>query len=255
MIYVKSTHEIEKMKRAGIILANTHQKLRDVIVPGITMSEIDRIAEAFILSQGATPEQKGYQGYPYATCTSINDEICHGFPRDQELVDGDLVTVDMVVNLDGYLADSAWSYAVGNLSDDARRLMEVTKEALYRGIEVARVGNRVGDIGYAIQTYVESEGFSVVRDYVGHGIGTNMHEDPQVPHYGKPGRGIRLEEGMVLTIEPMVNAGQWQSKLDDNGWTARTVDKSLSCQYEHTLAITADGSVILTEQIDQTDDE
>ena len=144
---------------------------------------------------------------------------------------------------------------MGNLSDDARRLMEVTKEALYRGIEVARVGNRVGDIGYAIQTYVESEGFSVVRDYVGHGIGTNMHEDPQVPHYGKPGRGIRLEEGMVLTIEPMVNAGQWQSKLDDNGWTARTVDKSLSCQYEHTLAITADGPVILTEQIDQTDDE
>ncbi len=161
---------------------------------------------------------------------------------------GDIVTIDMVVNLDGWLADSAWSYGVGEISDEARKLLDVTKKALYIGIEKAVIGNRIGDISHAIQTYVESEGFSVVRDFVGHGIGRNMHEDPQVPHFGRPGRGPRLMEGMVLTIEPMVNVGEYHCTIDDNQWTARTIGGKLSAQYEHTLAITKDGPLILTDQ-------
>ncbi|NLY45554.1 MAG: type I methionyl aminopeptidase, partial [Tissierella sp.] len=173
---------------------------------------------------------------------------CHGFPREEKLKDGDIVTIDMVVNVDGWLADSAWSYPVGNISEEAKKLLDVTKEALYLGIEQSVVGNRLGDIGYAIQSYVESHGFSVVKDFVGHGIGRDMHEDPQVLHYGTPGRGQRLVEGMVMTIEPMVNMGKYNMTLDDNGWTARTADGSLSAQYEHTIAITKDGPMILTDQ-------
>ena len=154
----------------------------------------------------------------------------------------------MVVNVDGWLADSAWTYSVGNVSEEAKNLMDVTKKSLYLGIEKALIGNRIGDISHAIQEYVEGKGYSVVRDFVGHGIGRNMHEDPQVPHFGKPGRGVRLQEGMVLTIEPMINIGNYQSKIDDNNWTARTVDGSLSAQYEHTIAITKDGPLILTDQ-------
>ena len=194
--------------------------------------------------------QINYQGYPYATCTSVNDEICHGFPTDYKLQNHDIITVDTVVELDGFLADSAWSYQVGEPTELTKKLMDVTKEALYIGIEQAVVGNRLGDIGSAIQDFVESHGFSVVREFTGHGIGKEMHEDPMVLHYGKAGRGQRLIEGMVLTIEPMVNTGKWNSKLDSNGWTARTVDKGLSCQYEHTLAITKDSPRILTLQKD-----
>lgn len=248
MIYLKSKEEIEKMRRAGEIVAETHRRLREWVKPGVTTLELDRLVEEFQRSQGAIPAQKGYEGFPYTICASVDDEICHGFPTNKPLEDGQILTVDMVVLLDGYMADSAWSYAVGNVTDDAKKLMTVTKECLYLGIEQAQVGNRLGDIGHAIQTHAENHGFQVVRDFVGHGIGKNMHEDPKVLHYGAPHRGTRLQDGMVLTIEPMVNAGKWNSRLDDNGWTARTVDGSLSCQYEHTLAITADGPVILTEQ-------
>lgn len=248
MIILKTPEEIEKMKKAGEILANIHKEIAKMIRPGVSTEEIDQFVEKYLEERGATPEQKGYQGYAYATCASINDEICHGYPRKAPLENGDIVTVDMVVNLDGWLADSAWSYAVGEVSDEAQELLDVTKEALYIGIEQAVVGNRLGDIGHAIQTYVEEKGYSVVRDFVGHGIGKDMHEDPQVPHYGIPGRGQRLIEGMVLTIEPMINRGVYKMKMDDNGWTSRTVDGELSAQYEHTLAITKDGPFIITDQ-------
>ncbi|MGV3488238.1 MAG: type I methionyl aminopeptidase [Tuberibacillus sp.] len=246
MIKLKSMHEIEKMKEAGILLAQCHQEIEKLVKPGITTAEIDQFVEEFLAAHGATPEQKGYQGYQYATCASINDEICHGFPRKSPLKEGDIVTIDMVVNLNGWLADSAWSYAVGKVSETAQKLLDVTKESLYLGIKEAVPGNRIGDIGHAIQTYAEGKGFSVVRDFVGHGIGQSMHEDPQIPHYGLQGKGLRLKEGMVITIEPMLNVGDWRSKVDPNGWTARTVDGSLSAQYEHTLAITKDGPLILT---------
>ncbi|EIA19732.1 type I methionyl aminopeptidase [Listeria fleischmannii] len=248
MITLKSRREIDEMKRAGEILIATHQEIAKMIKPGITTWDIEVFTEKFLKSQGATPEQKGFEGYEFATCASINDEICHGFPRKTALKEGDIVTVDMVVNYRGALADSAWTYAVGEVSEEVKHLMDVTRKALYLGIEQAKVGNRIGDIGHAIQTYVEGENLSVVRDFIGHGVGPTLHEKPEVPHYGEPGKGPRLKEGMVITIEPMVNIGDWRAKMDDNGWTARTVDGSLSAQYEHTIAITKDGPEILTYQ-------
>lgn len=248
MIIIKTKEQIAKMQAAGDILAACHREIAKMIRPGVTSETIDRFAEKFMREHGATPEQKGYNGYPYATCASINDVICHGFPKPVELKDGDIVTIDMVVNLDGWLADSAWTYAVGQISPEADHLMRVTKESMYKGIEQSVIGNRLGDIANAIQTYAEAEGLSVVREFIGHGIGQKMHEEPQVLHYGPAGRGTRLKEGMVFTIEPMLNIGDWRSKLDSDGWTARTRDGSLSAQYEHTIAITADGPLILTKQ-------
>lgn len=248
MIIIKTVEEIQKMKRAGEILAGVHKEIAKMIKPGITTMDIDRFVEDYLDRRGATAEQKGYHGYPYATCASVNDEICHGFPNDKPIMNGDIVSIDMVVNLDGWLADSAWSYGVGDLSDLSKNLLDVTKEALYIGIEQAVIGNRIGDISNAIQKHVEKNGFSVVRDFVGHGIGKSMHEDPQVPHYGVAGRGVRLVEGMVITIEPMVNVGTYRMKVDDNQWTARTLDGKLSAQFEHTLAITKDGPFIITDQ-------
>lgn len=248
MITRKSKREIEKMQKAGDLLVKTHKEIAKMIKPGITTKEIDTFVEEFLAKHGATPEQKGYNGYPFAICASINDEICHGFARDEPLKNGDIVTIDMVVNLDGGLADSAWTYAVGDVDEKGLRLMEVTKESLYKGIEQAQVGKRIGDIGHAIQTYAEGEGFSVVRDFTGHGIGPTIHEDPHIPHFGLPNKGLRLKEGMVITIEPMLNEGAWQSKMDANNWTARTIDGSRSAQYEHTIVITKDGPLILTDQ-------
>jgi methionyl aminopeptidase len=248
MIHLKSAREIELMHNAGKLLAAVHKEIAKRIRPGITTLEIDQFVEKFLAEHGATPEQKGFHGYRYATCASINDEICHGFPRKQPLKKGDIVTIDMVVNLKGGLADSAWTYAVGDISTDKQRLLDVTKNSLYKGIEQAVVGNRLGDIGHAIQSYAETEGYSVVRDFTAHGIGPTLHEDPMIPHYGEPGKGLKLKEGMVITIEPMINEGAWQRKMDNNGWTARTIDGKLSAQYEHTLAITKDGPLILTEQ-------
>lgn len=236
------------MQEAGKILIATHKEIAKMIKPGITTMEIDAFVEAFLEKHGATPEQKGFEGYEYATCASINDEICHGFPREKALQDGDIVTIDMVVNYNGGLADSAWTYEVGQVDEKGKRLMDVTKKSLYVGIEQAQVGRRIGDIGHAIQKYAENEGFSVVREFTGHGIGPTLHEAPHIPHFGEPNKGVRLKEGMVITIEPMINEGTWKSKMDDNGWTARTVDQGRSAQYEHTLAITKDGPLILTEQ-------
>lgn len=251
MIVLKSQREIDMMKKAGELLASVHKEIAKMIKPGITTWEIDEFVDKYLKEHGATPEQKGYKGYQYATCASINDEICHGFPRKEPLREGDIVTIDMVVNLNGALADSAWTYAVGAVSDESTKLLAVTKEALYKGIEQAQIGNRIGDIGHAIQTYVEGEGFSVVRDFIGHGIGTSIHEKPDVPHFGQAGKGPRIKEGMVFTIEPMVNVGAYQMKMDNNGWTARTIDGKKSAQYEHTIAITKNGPIILTDQGDK----
>ncbi|WP_217586065.1 type I methionyl aminopeptidase [Lentibacillus saliphilus] len=248
MITRKSKREIEKMQKAGDLLVACHKEIAKMIKPGVTTMEIDQFVEGFLAEHGATPEQKGFSDYPYATCASINDEICHGFPREEALKDGDLVTIDMVVNLDGGLADSAWTYAVGQVDEKGRRLMDVTKKALYKGIEQAKAGNRIGDIGHAIQTYAEGEGFSVVRDFTGHGIGPTIHEEPHIPHFGLPNKGLRLKEGMAITIEPMINEGEWQSKMDANNWTARTVDKGRSAQYEHTLIVTKGEPIIITDQ-------
>lgn len=238
------------MYEAGKLLAKTHKEIAKMIEPGITTMEIDKFVEEYLKAHGAIAEQKGFQGYPYATCASLNDEICHGFPREEKLKEGDIVTIDFVVNLNGGLADSAWTYAVGEVDDQAKKLMEVTKKCLYLGIEQALVGKRIGDIGHAIQTYAEAQGFSVVRDFTGHGIGPTIHEPPHIPHFGLPNKGIRLKEGMVITIEPMINEGSWESKMDSNNWTARTIDQSRSAQYEHTIAIMKDGPWILTEQDD-----
>lgn len=248
MITLKSEREIEMMAQSGALLADVHKHLRTFIKPGITSWDIEEFVRDHIEKNGGIAAQIGFEGYKYATCCSINDEICHGFPRKKVLKSGDLIKVDMCVDLKGAISDSCWSYAVGEVSPEVKRLMEVTKKAMYLGIEQAQVGNRIGDIGHAIQTYVEGEGFGVVRDFIGHGIGPTIHEAPSVPHYGEAGKGLRLKEGMVITIEPMVNTGTWKMKMDDNGWTARTLDGGLSCQYEHSLAITKDGPKILTSQ-------
>lgn len=248
MITLKSKREIEKMAESGALLAGVHRELRNFIKPGITSWDIEEFVRHLIESQGAVAAQIGYEGYKYATCCSINDEICHGFPRRKTLKNGDLIKVDMCVDLNGAISDSCWAYVVGEASPELAHLMDVTKKALYLGIEQAKVGNRIGDIGHAIQTYAEKEGYGVVRDFIGHGIGPTIHESPAVPHYGEAGKGLRLKEGMVITIEPMINTGTWKMKMDSNGWTARTLDGGLSCQYEHSIAITAEGPQILTSQ-------
>jgi methionyl aminopeptidase len=247
VIVIKSRHEINIMREAGKVIAECHAALKDFIKPGITTLDIDRFVEEFIVKHNMIPAQKGYKGYPFAACTSVNDVICHGFPSNYRLQDGDIITVDMVTLYKGLHADSAWSYAVGNISDEAAHLLKVTEEALYKGIEQAVIGNQISDIGHAIQTYVEAQGLSVVRDYIGHGIGRQMHESPEVLHYGPPHKGPRIKKGMTFTIEPMVNIGTYETKLDDDGWTARTADGSLSTQYEHTIAITDNGPEILTK--------
>lgn len=236
------------MKEAGKVVAGCHESLRSFIRPGITTLQIDAFVETFLTKHHMEPAQKGYRGYPFAACTSVNDVVCHGFPGDYVLRDGDIVTVDMVALHKGLHADSAWSYAVGTISDEATHLLQVTETSLYKGIEVSVPGNQISDIGHAIQTYVEAEGFSVVRDYIGHGIGREMHESPEVLHFGPPHRGARIKKGMAFTIEPMVNVGRYECKVDEDGWTARTADGLFSAQYEHTLVITEDGPEIITKQ-------
>lgn len=248
MIILKSRAEIEEMRRAGRIVAAFHQALADRIRPGITTLDIESFAVRFLKENDAKAYTIGYNGYPFATCASVNDVIAHGFPNQTPLKEGDIVTIDIVAEADGWIGDSAWSYAIGDVSQEARKLMRVTKECLVLGIEKALVGNRIGDVMHTVQTHAEQHGFSVVRDLLGHGVGREMHEEPNYPHIGKPGKGFRLKEGMVLTIEPMLNAGKATMKVDEDGWTARTADGSLSAQYEHTIAITADGPIILTEQ-------
>ncbi|MBO8441060.1 MAG: type I methionyl aminopeptidase [Firmicutes bacterium] len=256
MITLKSKREIKGMYEAGQILAELYLKLNKFIKPGITGLDIEDFATSFFTKKHVIPEEKGFEGYKYATCVSINDEVCHGTPRNIRLKNGDLVKVDTVISLNGYISDSCWAFAVGDVSSKVKKLMQVTKKALYLGIDQAVIGNRIGDIGYAIQHYVEDEmGYGDVREYVGHGIQPTMHEDPMVPAYGDKHKGLRLKEGMTLTIEPMVNIGDWHCAPADerDGWTVRTLDGSLSCQYEHTIAVTKDGPKILTSQNHEED--
>lgn len=250
MIVLKSCREIEEMKKSGRILASIHEKLREVIKPGITTNQINQFVHDKIIEAGAIPAQIGFEDYQYATCISVNDEICHGFPSERILKSGDIVSVDFCVDLHGAISDSCWTYAVGKISPESRQLMEDTLEALHLGIEQAQVGNRLGDIGFAIQSFAEAKGYGVIRDFVAHGIGPTIHEEPFFAHYGTKGKGMRLKEGMTITIEPMIAVGTWRIVMDLNGWTARTLDGKSCAQYEHSIAITKDGPVIMTKQND-----
>ncbi|WP_349410165.1 type I methionyl aminopeptidase [Pseudalkalibacillus sp. SCS-8] len=245
---LKTKEEVERMHEAGRLLSDCHKEIKKLIRPGVTTMEIDAFVEEYLKKHGATAEQKGYQGYPYATCASVNDVVCHGFPTTDPLKDGDIVTIDFVVNLNGWLADSAWSYAVGSISEEAADLIDAAEKALYKGIEQAKVGNRIGHIANAIETYANERGYSVVKDFIGHGIGQTIHEFPMVPHFGPIEQGPVLKEGMVITIEPMLNCGEYFVYVEEDGWTARTVDGELSAQFEHTVAITKKGPIVLTNQ-------
>ena len=246
MIICKSQAELELMREAGRIVANTHQLLKEAIRPGVSTMQLDQLAERYILSQNATPSFKGYNGFSGSICASVNEELVHGIPCSRKLKDGDIISIDIGAYYKGFHGDSAWTYAVGNISPVARKLLEVTEQALYKGLSIAKPDLRLLSISHEIQKYVEVNGFSIVREYVGHGIGSKLHEEPQIPNYGQPNRGPRLKPGMVLAIEPMVNAGERFVKTLSDGWTVVTVDGSLCAHFEHTVAITADGYEILT---------
>jgi methionyl aminopeptidase len=256
MIVCKSPAEIERMRAASELVAAVLTDLRDAIAPGVQTAELDERAEAKIRAAGATPAFKGYHGYPATLCVSINDEVIHGIPsRKRLLSEGDIVSVDVGVVLGGFVGDSAVTFPVGAISERAALLLRVTQEALYLAILTVKPGGRVSDIGHAVQRHVEAEGCSVVREFVGHGIGAAMHEEPQVPNYGPAGRGARLTEGMVLAIEPMVNLGRPAVRVLDDGWTAVTRDHSLSAHFEHTVAVTDEGPFVLTARGDERFDE
>jgi methionyl aminopeptidase len=247
VIVCRSAAEIERLEAAGRLVGEVLAELATRVEPGVSTADLDRTAEALIRKAGATPAFKGYHGYPATICASVNDEVIHGIPSAKRvLAEGDIISIDVGVALDGYYGDSAVTLPVGHVSDEAATLLRVTEESLYKAIEQARPGGRVSDIGHAVQQHVESFGFSVVREFVGHGIGQQMHEEPQVPNYGEPGRGPRLAEGMVLAIEPMVNAGKAGVKVLADGWTAVTRDGSLSAHFEHTVAVTDGEPWILT---------
>jgi len=250
MIVLKSPREIEIMRRADLIVAETLEELKKAVVPGVTTMDLDALAEELICKKRARPAFKGYtmagRVYPCSLCTSVNEEIVHGIPSNRVLNEGDIVGIDFGVIYEGFYGDAAVTVGVGQVSQAARHLMEVTEDALYRGIEELHDGNRLGDISSVIQKTIEDAGFSVVREFVGHGIGKMLHEEPPVPNYGDPGRGPRLVEGMVLAIEPMVNAGGREVELKEDGWTAATKDRSLSAHFEHSVAITKNGPYILS---------
>ena len=245
-VQLKTKEHIRGIRRAGKIVAACHKELSRRIAPGVTTQEIDRFVERFMLDRGAKPAQKGYKGYPYATCASVNDVVCHGFPEAEPLESGDIVTVDMVADVDGWLADSAWTYAIGKTASSTGKLLHAAKQAMLDGIKQAKPGNYMGDIGHAIQVRAKREGFNIVDNFVGHGIGRYMHEYPQVHHTGIRGQGMRLEEGMVITIEPILTAGRAEYYTMNNGWVTRTIDGAWAAQFEHTVAIMKDGPVILT---------
>jgi len=246
MINIRSSREIDQLKKANIIVAEVIEKLNAKIVPGVTTRELDEIAEAFIRSRKATPAFKGYRGFPATLCVSINEEVVHGIPGQRKLKQGDIVSIDVGANYNGYFGDAAATFPVGEVDPEARRLLEVTEKALYIGIEKARVGNRLFDISFAIQLWVESNGFSVVRDFVGHGIGKSLHEDPQIPNFGSPHQGPRIEKGMAFALEPMVNEGTFEVQILSDGWTVVTSDRKRSAHFEHTIAISNGGAEILS---------
>ncbi len=245
-LVLRNSTQIEKMRTAGRLVAQTHAMLREYVVPGAVLLDLDKLVEEFLHEHGATPSFKNYKGFPASTCISINDVICHGIPDKSRLKDGDLVAIDIGAFLDGWHGDSCVTYPVGKIDAQSEKLLKATEEAMWRGIAQARAGNTLGDIGAAIQEYTESQGFSVVREYTGHGIGRNMHEAPTVLHYGEWGKGLRIRAGMTFTIEPMVNVGSYATRLLKDGWTVKTVDGSRSAQFEHQIAITDGDPYILT---------
>lgn len=245
-ITLKSPREIEFMRQAGHVVARAKAVLKEAIRPGMTTRELDEIAEAEIRRLGSVPSFKGYMGFPTTVCISINEEIVHGIPGDRVIQDGDMVSMDVGAIVEGFHGDSAFTVGVGDVSPEVTALMDVTREALERGIAAARHGSRVGDISWAVQSFVEEKGYSVVREYVGHGIGKALHEEPQIPNYGPPGAGLMLRKGLVIAIEPMVNIGGWQTRVLDDNWTVVTADGSLSAHFEDTLAITDGDAEVLT---------
>jgi methionyl aminopeptidase len=246
VIVCRSQVEIVKLRRVNHLVAEVLAELREMARPGVTTEDLDRVAEERVIAAGAEPAFKGYHGYPATICASLNEQVVHGIPSKQPLVEGDILSIDMGAKLDGFFGDSAVTVPIGKVSDEAAALLRVTEESLFRGIAAVRPGGRVSDIGAAVQQHVEANGFSVVREFVGHGIGTSLHEEPQIANYGPGGRGPRLAEGMVLAIEPMVNIGKAAVKVLADGWTAVTRDGSLSAHFEHSVVVTADGCEILT---------
>ncbi len=236
-IHYKSVEEIELIRESSLLVSKTLGEIAKVVVPGVKTIELNKLAETFIRDNGGIPAFLNYSGFPYSLCISMNDQVVHGFPGEYALKEGDLISVDCGVVLNKYYGDSAYTFAVGEVSDTAKKLMQVTKECLVKGVEKAVVGMRIGDIGYAVQEHAEKNGFGVVKELVGHGVGLRLHEKPEVPNYGKRGSGIKLEEGMVIAIEPMINAGRAGVKFWDDGWTVSTVDGKPSAHYEHTVAV------------------
>ena len=250
MIVLRTAKEIEKMRKACIISAGALRVAGEAVKPGITTYEIDQIAYRYIKKQGAEPNFLNLYGFPATACISINDEVIHGIPsKTRVLQEGDIVSIDLGAKVDGYNGDNAATFAVGKISEEAKRLCDTTRESLYKGIEQAVAGNRIGDIANAVQTYCEERGFSVVREYTGHGVGTKLHEDPSVPNYGTAGRGQRLLPGMTIAIEPMINMGKKEVRQLSDGWTVKTLDGKLSALFEHTIAITSNGPIILTQAL------
>lgn len=247
MIILKSPNEIEIMKKAGRLVAEVHEKLKQAVQPGITTGELDRIAEEYILASGALPAFKGYNDFPASICTSINEEVVHGIPGSRVLLEGDIISMDIGAIVDGYYGDAAQTHPVGKITQEKEKLIQVTQQSFFEGIKFAKEGYRLSDISNAIQKYVESNGLSIVRDYVGHGIGQNLHEDPSIPNYGRPGKGPRLKAGMVLAIEPMVNIGTYHVQTLENNWTVVTLDGKPSSHYENTIVITQEEPEILTK--------
>lgn len=247
MIIIKDQNEIEKMRKAGRIVALVHQKMSEVIKPGITTIELDQIAEKMIRDYGAIPSFKNYSGFPNSICISINEVVVHGIPSNRVLKDGDIVSIDVGANLDGFHGDSAWTYAVGKISEEAKRLIEIAERALYEGLEAVKPGRRLSDISYSIGSFLVNNGYSTPIEFTGHGIGHNLHEDPDIPNYGLKGRGPILKKGMALAIEPMVHIGKRDIQILDDGWTAITKDHSLAAHYEHTIVVVDDGYEILTK--------
>lgn len=247
MITCKSERELSYMREAGRVVAKTHAALARAIRVGITSLELNRLAEEIIVKEGAKPAFKGLYGFPYTICASVNEEVVHGFPSLRKLENGDIISIDIGAEINGYFGDSAATYPVGDVSPEVLKLLSATEESLYKGIAMAKAGNRLSDISHAVQTCAEGYGYSVVRDYVGHGIGKQPHEEPQVPNFGKPGRGPRLKAGMTLAIEPMINMGTYEVRTLANNWTVVTLDAKLSAHFEHTIAITDDQPEILTK--------
>jgi len=246
MIVLKSAEEVERMRHAGVLAAEALREVARAVRPGVSGAQLDRIAEAVIRDRGGVPSFKGYRGYPASVCISVNDEVVHGIPDSRPLRDGEIVSIDLGAELDGFHGDTAVTLPVGEVSREVDRLLTVAREALFKGIDAVRPGRRLGDVGVAIQRHAERAGFSVVRDFAGHGIGRHLHEDPQVPNFGEPGTGPLLRVGMTLAIEPMVNLGGAEVEMDDDGWTVRTRDRKPSAHFEHTVAVTAAGAQVLT---------